>query len=158
MISDMKVMMDNHVLQNHNVPSIIPPEYKINANGSTYADGSVQYSHPVSGTTDRFILGDRFHSSSNPHKSSLCSYHDINLCDQANCVSTSIQESQNNRKNIRRLRSTCHQNFETHVLFNFLLDFYQNEQIVKEQERIICKDIRSDQKLLRDDMLRFVIR
>ncbi len=128
-------------------------------NGNVYVeDSDSPHVHPVSGTTDRYILGDRFHSSSNPHKSPLCAYHDINNCAQANCVTTSVQESQNNRKNVRRLRSTCHQSFETHILFNYLMDFYQNEQIVKAQERNISKLLKPDQKLVRDHMLRFVIR
>ena len=126
-------------------------------NGTVYVEDNA-YVHPATGTTDRYILGDRFHSSTNPHKSPLCTYHDINLCDQANCVATSTQESQNNRKNIRRLRSSCHQNFETHILFNYLMDFYQNEQVVKDQERNMSKMLKGDQKLVRDHLLRFVVR
>ena len=114
------------------------------------------YIHPVSGTKDRYIFRDRFHSSSNPHKSPSCADHDINLCNQANCIATSIQESQNNRKNVRRMRTTCHQNFETHILFNYLMDFYQNEQIVKGQVRSFSKHLKGN--LVRDHMLRFVIR
>ena len=52
----------------------------------------------------------------------------------------------------------CHQNFETHILFNYLMDFYQNEQIVKGQLRSFSKQLKGDQKLVRDHMLRFVIR
>ena len=55
------------------------------------------------------------------------------------------------------LRSMCHQSFETHILFNYLMDFYQNEQIVKAQERNISKQLKQDQKLVQDHMLRFVI-
>jgi hypothetical protein len=91
------------------------------------------------------------------HTSHLYALIMTNNCAQANSAITSVQESQNNRKNVRRLRSTCHQSFETHILFNYLMDFYQNEQIVKAQERNISKQLKQDQKLVRDHMLRFVI-
>jgi len=38
------------------------------------------------------------------------------------------------QKNPQWLRSTCAQNFGLHFLFNFLMDFYQNEAIVKAQK------------------------
>jgi hypothetical protein len=83
---------------------------------------------------DHFVLGDKFHSASDPHKSPLCQYHNIDLCIQAPTIKTSIQEYQNHRKNIRRLRSSCMQSFEVHIVYNFLMDYYQNEEIVYRQE------------------------
>lgn len=103
------------------------------------------------------IVGDRFHSSTNPHKSPLCQYHDINLCEQANTIGISVQESENNRKNNKRLRSTCQQTFEVHDLYNYLMDFYQNEMIVNEQRLKIEATLKSDQTLERNIYRRFVI-
>ena len=114
--------------------------------------------HPTTATRERHILGDRFHSSTNPHKSPLCRFHGINLCSQANTLSTSIQESQNQRKNVRRLRSTCHQNFETHIFFNYLMDFYQNEDVVLNKKKVLEKSLNSNQIITRDKMFRLVIR
>ena len=112
-------------------------------------------SHPVTGTSDRYVLGDRFHASNNPHKSPLCQFHDINLCAQANTIKTSIQECQNNSKNVRRLRSTCQQNFAKHIFYNYLINFYQNEQIVKRQQINLCNDKKDTEVLVRDELLRF---
>ena len=51
-------------------------------------------------------------------------------------------------KNAKRLRSTCHQTFETHVLLNYLMDFYQNEQIVERQVEILPSELRATKGLL----------
>ena len=114
--------------------------------------------HPVSGSKRHFILGDRFHSSTNPHKSPLCAFHHIDLCEQANSISTSMQESENNRKNIKRLRSNCQQSFEVHYMYNLLMDFYQNEAIVMEQKRRLEENVKSGEHIERNPYGRFVLK
>ena len=114
-------------------------------------------SHPLVDTNRHFILGDRFHAATNPHQSHLCRYHDLDLCLQANTLKTSIQESQNNRKNQKRLRSSTIQNFETHVTYNYLMDFYQNEEVVDRQRKIMEQRLSKGQHLSRDKFLRFTI-
>ena len=111
----------------------------------------------MSGSRQHFILGDRFHSSTNPHKSPLCAFHNIDLCQQANSITTSTQESENNRKNVKRLRSTCQQSFEVHYMYNFLMDFYQNEAIVKDQKCHIQKNMLPGETVERNEYGRFVI-
>ena len=76
--------------------------------------------HPVSGSSRRFVLGDRFHNTSKPHKSPLCLFHDIDLCMQSNTIKTSYQELENNHKNMKRLRSSTLQGFGLHFCFNYL--------------------------------------
>lgn len=119
--------------------------------------GDTGMSHPLVSTSCHFVLGDRFHSSSNPHKSHLCKYHNLELCLQANAVTTSIQESQNNRKNQRRLRSSTVQNFETHVTFKYLMDYYQNEEILERQRKIMQNRLSEGQHIKRDKCLRFTV-
>ncbi|CAB3993984.1 Hypothetical predicted protein [Paramuricea clavata] len=97
--------------------------------------------HPFTGSSRRYVLGDRFHTASNPHKSPLYEYHNINLLEQSNSIKTSYQESENNRKNVRHLQSSCMQNFSTH-----LMDFYQNTEIVREQY-IAYKELKTVQKV-----------
>lgn len=135
----------------------MPPEYKasINTDPCGSSDYMIGTCHPLTNSSDRYVLGDRFHSSSNPHKSPLCQFHDINLCAQANSITTSVQECQNNSKNVRRLRSSCQQNFGTHIFFNYLMDYYQNEQIVQSQKINLCKDKKDNEVLVRDELLRF---
>lgn len=76
---------------------------------------------------------------------------------QSNTIKTSYQESENNRKNVRRLRSSCMQSFSTHFFYNFLMDFYQNEAIVKEQKALAEKDLKLGQEVSRDGYMHFVI-
>lgn len=115
------------------MPEIVPAEFKPVSVDVQVEETEYKWVHPITGSSQRYILGDRFHSTSNPHKSPLCNFHDINLCLQANALKTSYQEAENNRKNKKRLQSACVQGFGTHFLFNFLMDFYQNEMIVHKQ-------------------------
>ncbi|KAK3738741.1 hypothetical protein QZH41_018100 [Actinostola sp. cb2023] len=138
-----------------NVPIITTAEYRDRE--APMFESSDSTVHPLSGESRRYVLGDRFHNASNPHKSPLCLYHDINLAEQSNAIKTSYQESENNRKNVRRLRSSCVQSFDTHFIYNFLMDYYQNQEIVTEQYRIASMNLKDGQKVVRDSYMRFVI-
>ncbi len=46
------------------------------------------------------------------------------------------------------------QNFETHAMFNFLMDFYQNRETVEKQRKNLEK---TGHKIVRDRFHRFVI-
>lgn len=140
--------------KDHNFPEIVPAEYR--TAGETSSTES-PHTHPYTGTTRRFVLQDRFHASKNPHKSPLCLFHDVNLCQQSNCITTSTQESENSRKNQRRLRSTCAQNFGLHFLYNYLMDYYQNKAIVKAQRNSLKPYLKSGQSISRDKFHRFII-
>ena len=131
-------------LQHQNVPAIVPPEY---------SDGT-----QLRKQTYKTILFWETGSIPPPiHTSPLCQYHNIDLCTQAPTIKTSIQESQNNRKNMRRLRSSCMQSFEVHIAYNFLMDFYQNEEIICRQTKTIEKTLQKGEKVIRDSNLRFII-
>ncbi len=141
------------------IPEIVPGEYrpaKIHIYKPEAEDNS--WMHPLTGNARRYIMGDRFHASVNPHKSPLCAFHDINLCAQGNSMKTSYQESENHRKNALRLRSSCMQSFSVHFLYNFLMDYYQNEKIVELQRAQILKSLVSEgEKVVRDEYCRFII-
>ena len=103
-----------------NVPEIVPTEYRP-ANVALVNPESVpDLDHPISGRR-RYIVGDRFHASTDPHKSPLCAYHDIKLCEQERSIKTSYQESENHRKNFLRLRSSTMQSFSVRFLYNYLM-------------------------------------
>lgn len=81
-------------------PYIVPAEYRVVS--ALKSPEELEYlQHPVSGSSRRVVLGDRFHSATNPHKSPLCLFHNIDLCAQGNVIKTSYQESENFRKNMR---------------------------------------------------------
>ena len=106
------------------MPSLVPAEFRTNSSHQTdNCEENGRWVHPIIGSSRRYVLGDPFHASTNPHKSPLCDYHNINLCLQSNTIKTSFQESENHRKNMKRLRSACVQGFGIHFLYNYLMDF-----------------------------------
>lgn len=129
--------------------------HKLHVQDTTLSGADHQ--HPLTQSSRRYIVGDRFHSSTNPHKSPLCKFHNIDLCIQGGVIKTSYQESQNNSKNIKRLRSATMQSFPVHYLYNFLMDFYHNENIVEKQKINSTSSLKEGQKLKRDKYLRFTI-
>ena len=84
----------------------------------TQVNSLSEWEHPTSGSKRRYIVGDRFHTSSNPHKSELCAYHDINLLEQGTCIETSYQESLN------------HFIYFFHVIFHFISLKKENTMII----------------------------
>lgn len=138
------------------MPEIVPAEFKSVSVDAEVAETANKWIHLITGSSRRYILGDRFHSATNPHKSPLCNFHDINLCLQANSLKTSYQEAENNRKNKKRLQSTCVQGFGTHFLFNFLMDFYQNEMIIQKQLLNLKKRLPEAFQVKRDKYMRFI--
>lgn len=138
-----------------NVPQLVPSEF-LASNRKYSSKGKLdEDTHPISLTPRRFVLGDRFHTTVKPHKSPLCLYHNINNCAQANTLKTSYQEAENGRKNKKRLRSACNQNFHHHYFYNFLMDYYQNEKIVMKQRESL--EASSGMKPQRDEYMRFVV-
>ncbi len=138
-----------------NVPEIVPEEFSCLKPQPVTDPNLTGYEHPISKSNRRYVLGDRFHANNHPHKSPLCAYHDIDLCAQGTTIKTSYQESQNNRKNKKRLRSSCMQSIHTHIFYNFLMDFYDNEEVVKKQTEELQS--KTGRKICRDKNLRFVI-
>ena len=49
------------------------------------------------------------------------------------------------------------QSFEVHMAYNFLMDYYQNDEIVHHQKQMLEKTLRDDEKIIRDKFLRFCV-
>lgn len=113
--------------------------------------------HPLTQSTQQYVVGHRFHTSANPHKSQLCEFHNINLCLQRDTIKTSYQECQNNSKNLKRLRSATMQSFPVHFVHNFLMDFFHNEEIVDRQRKNLLSTLTESQELRRDGHHRFIV-
>ena len=138
------------------VPDIVPIEFRPCDMVLDNPDQIKEFHHPISGKR-RYVVGDRFHTKTDPHKSPLCAYHDIELCEQATSLKTSYQESENHRKNFLRLRSSTMQSFSVHFFYNYLMDYYNNEQIVQRQIRDLEKSLNKGQEIVRDIYCRFNI-
>ncbi|KXJ09079.1 hypothetical protein AC249_AIPGENE13542 [Exaiptasia diaphana] len=74
--------LDKPPSQNVNIPEIVITDYSTNKERTKMPEMLSEVEHPITKSKRHFILGDRFHSQVNPHKSDLCAYHDINLCQQ----------------------------------------------------------------------------
>ena len=65
------------LLQNQNFPCIVAMEY---SDGRHRRKEPVTgLAHPLLGTNRHIELGDQFHSSTDPHNSELCGYHNLDL-------------------------------------------------------------------------------
>jgi len=137
------------------VPFIVPSEFRKDDVTVMKPELLKKWQHPITGTTRLFVVGDRFHTATEPHKSPLCDYHDIRLCEQANTIKTSYQESENHRKNFLRLRSSTMQNVPVHFMYNYLMDYYQNELIVEKQILQLKKNLEPGHEITRDIYKRF---
>ena len=140
------------------VPEIVPLEYRNHDVVLKKSEDLEEFQHPITGVQRRYVVGDRFHTASEPHKSPLCAYHDVRLCEQSHSIKTSFVESENHRKNFRRLRSSTMQSFPVHFLYNYLMDFYHNEQIVERQIEKMRKVVKEGQEISRDEYKRFTFR
>jgi len=49
------------------------------------------------------------------------------------------------------------QSFEVHFLYNYLMDYYENEEIVLKQRNLIEQTLSNDQTIVRYDFLRFTV-
>ena len=132
------------------VPYIVPQEFRDMSRQLQNPEDLEKLQHPVTMTTWRYVLGDCFRNKSNPHKSPLCVYHDIDKCQQSLTIKTSYQEVENSRKNQWHLRSPCAQSCGTHFLFNYLMDYYQNEAIVQSQQLRLESMLKDDETIARD--------
>uniref|UniRef100_A0A7M5UYH7 HMG domain-containing protein n=2 Tax=Clytia hemisphaerica TaxID=252671 RepID=A0A7M5UYH7_9CNID len=151
-----KPTLDKDPNSEMDVPNIVPIEFRdvapipMNPKNSNV--------HPITYKERRYVAGDRFHTGTNPHKSPLCEYHNVNLAQQGNTLKTSYQESMNNKKNKLRNRTSCTQGFLHHFYYNYLMNFYENEEIVSKQRRNLENMVSNTGKIVkRDEYSRFVV-
>ena len=151
-------LTENYFFIKVSVPHLVPLEFQ--SSRMEYKDEQElqEWEHPVTGHRHRYVVGDRFHSSTNPHKSPLCRFHDLDLCEQKNAIKTSYQESENNRKIFLRLRSSTMQKFLVHFHYNYLMDYYHNEKIVEDLTTKMLSRVREDEKLVRGPYHKLVVK
>ena len=140
------------------MPELVPLEHRDGDVKLPNPNDLEKFQHPLTLATRRYILGGRFHGKSNPHKSPLCVFHDIDKCRQSLTIKTSYQEAENGRKNHQRLQSSCTQTFHVHFFYNYLMDFYLNETIVKKQKAKLQAQLKEGQTIERDSYKQFVIK
>ena len=91
--------------------------------------------HPLTQTRDRFLVGDRFHDGPqvSGHKKPTCKFHNMRLCPELNQFQSVTSEVINSKIKSTRLQSSSQQNMVHYFLYNRLMDYWHNIEIVNKQ-------------------------
>ena len=114
--------------------------------------------HPLTGTTSRYVVGDRFHDGPNRigHKKPTCQYHNMKWCPELTQYQSVTSEVINSKIKSTRLQSSCQQNTTHYFFYNRLMDYWHNMNIVNKQLRTMQAQAKSGEKIIRDSLHRFV--
>ncbi len=110
-----------------------PPATRV-AEEHNYA---VSLRHPITSTTDRFIVGDRFHDGPKvtEHKRITCQFHNMKWCPELIQYQSVTSEVINSKIKSVRLQSSSQQNIYHYFFYNRLMDHWHNEDIVQRQRK-----------------------
>ena len=91
--------------------------------------------HPLTKTTERFIVGDRFHDGPTRigHKKATCKYHNMRLCPELSPFQSVMSEVINSKIKKVRLQSSSQQNLQHYFFYNKLMDYWHNTDTVQKQ-------------------------
>ena len=118
---------------------------------------SKNLTHPITRTTDKYIVGDRFHDSiKSGHKKSTCKFHNIDLCPELKQFQSVTSEVINSRIKSIQLKSSSQQNIHHYLLYNRLMDYWHNTSIIHKQYLRMLSNCRDDEIIVRDSLHRFV--
>ncbi len=114
--------------------------------------------HPLTGSVDRYILGDRFHDSEkrSGHKKATCKYHRMDLCPELTSFQSVTSEVLNSKIKSTRLQSSNQQNLVHYFIYNRLMDYWSNCDIVTRQQSKMLKAARDGETVVRDEFHRLV--
>ena len=133
---------------NSDFPDILPLSVYPRKMDENVLDLQDKSNHPISGKIERLVLGTKLSES---HKTANeCLYHDVKNCKQANRIKTMAQEGHQMRRKSKRVTAGKRQSFESHFLFNYLMDILENQKTRKKQETVLFKhgDIIVNEKTL----------
>ena len=114
--------------------------------------------HPLSQTTDRYIVGDRFHDglTTSGHKQETCKYHNMKYCPELLNYQSVTSEVINSKTKSVRLQSSSQQNPAHYFFYNRLMDYWHNKEIVARQLRNLHSKIKDGEVIVRDCLYRMV--
>merc|ERR1719318_335400 len=116
----------------HDCPELLPLSMNPRIPCMNAIDNPKSRVHPISQTIRRKVLGTKISES---HKNqNECLFHNVRNCLQSSQIKTMSQEGLQMRRKAKRVTSGKRQSFESHFLFNFLLDALDNCETRKKQE------------------------
>ena len=88
--------------------------------------------HPLTLTTDCYIVGDRFHDriKTSGHKKETCKFHQMDLCPELREYESVTSEVINCKIKSVRLQSSNQQNMAHYFIYNRLQDYWHNRNLV----------------------------
>ena len=115
--------------------------------------------HPLTSTSDRYVVGDRFHDGpqSAAHKKKVCKYHNMRLCPELKNYQSVTSEVINSKVKSVRLKSSSQQNAFHYFFYNRLMDYWHNIDIIEQQLKSISKLLKEGELITRDKLHRFII-
>ena len=115
--------------------------------------------HPITGTTEKYIVGDRFHDSiKSGHKKPKCKYHNIDLCPELKPFQSVTSEVINGHIKSIQLKSSSQQNIRHFFIYNRLMDYWHNRTIIQKQFTQMTLQCKENEYVTRDHLHRFVYR
>lgn len=117
-----------------------------------------QILHPLTQTTDRYIVGDRFHDGphTSGHKRNTCKFHNMRLCPELIQYQSVVSEVINSKIKTVRLQSSSQQNMQHYFFYNRLMDYWHNKSIVQKQLLQMRAKHQQGETIIRDHLYRFV--
>lgn len=114
--------------------------------------------HPLTETTRRYIVGDRFHDgpSATGHKRDTCKFHNMRLCPELLPYQSVTSEVINSKIKSTRLQSSSQQNIYHYFCYNRLMDYWHNVNIVNKQLGKMISRARCGEVVARDRLHRFI--
>lgn len=106
------------------------------------------------------MVGDRFHDGpkTSGHKKDTCKYHHMNLCPQLTTYKSVTSEVINSKIKATRLQSSNQQNIYHYFIYNRLMDYFHNVNIVQKQYHAMASRVQPGETVTRDYLHRFVYR
>ena len=106
----------------------------------------------------RYVIGDRFHDGpkTSGHKKVTCKYHCMDLCPQLITYKSVTSEVINSKIKSTRLQSSNQQNIIHYFIYNRLMDYFHNMEIVQKQFDAMKSKAQSDEVIVRNCLQQFV--
>ena len=113
--------------------------------------------HPLTCTTDWYIVGDRFHDGvkTSGHKKDTYKYHHMDLYPELKQYKSVTSEVINSKIKSVRLQSSNQQNIVHYFLCNRLMDYWHNWNIEKQYQTMLLH-AHPGETVTRDDLHRFI--
>lgn len=114
--------------------------------------------HPFCRSRKRLCLTDRFHQSitKKTHKRASCSQHLASMVRSFTHDRSNIMESLNARMRLR-LRTVCTANPFHAILFYHRMVYWENRDIIEQQEREFCRSLLPGRVMAKDEVFKFAI-